>query len=396
MMNIIHIISSVGPRSFGLGPVALNLAREQNSLGMNSNIWCLDTDDDIRWASASSGLPVNRMRRFPLTGPSLFCLSLGMERAAGREVWNGSVIHQHAIWDGLSRVTSLLQGRKEIARVITPHGSLDKWALKKSWWKKYMALTFYEKKNLHNASCLHAVGENEISDCRDFGLSNPVAVIPNGISSDWLESRGDAEAFRRQFEIPADKRVLLFLSRITPKKGLPMLLDALHKIQKDFTDWQLIIAGADEFGHQATIENLILEKMLGKSVKLVGPLFGEIKRDAFSAADIFILPSHSEGAPIVILESLAAEVPVLATKASPWQNLETHGCGWWTDISAEAIADALVDAVNRSPAQLKLMGNRGKELVAAEYTWARSAQMTMELYEWLHGRRGRPEFVVVD
>jgi glycosyltransferase involved in cell wall biosynthesis len=238
------------------------------------------------------------------------------------------------------------------------------------------------------------VGANEVSDFRDYGLRSPVAVIPNGISQDWLDSRGSSEAFRRQFGIPAEKRILLFLSRVTPKKGLLMLLEAVRLIERDFADWQLVIAGPDEFNHRSEVESFIEQKGLAKQVRLVGPLFDQVKRDAFAAAEIFILPSFSEGAPVVILEALGCEVPVLTTKASPWPELETHGCGWWIDIGTGPLTEALTDALRRSPENLQKMGRQGRDLVFSGYSWTKSARMTIELYEWLLGQRERPEFVV--
>jgi glycosyltransferase involved in cell wall biosynthesis len=395
-MNIIHNIYSVGPGTFGLGPVALNLCREQNDLGMDSKIWCLDNENDLQWASLSSGLLASRIRRFPTTGPKKLSLSVEMERIAACEAKNISVIHQHALWTGLSRVTALLRERHGIPSIITPHGSLESWALKKSWWKKRIVLKLYERDNIFNASCLHAVGENELAHCRNFGLKNPIAVIPNGISSDWLESEGDGRAFKARCGIPTDKRVLLFLSRITPKKGLPMFLDALRENRKLFLDWHFVIAGSDEFGHQAEVQSIINQNKMERNISFAGSLHGQIKRDAFAAADLFVLPSYSEGAPIVILEALGASVPVLATKASPWQELEQYSCGWLASISAEAIAEALKDAMSCAPDELRRMGERGKELVAARYTWTKSARMTIELYEWLLNRRERPDFVLAD
>jgi glycosyltransferase involved in cell wall biosynthesis len=319
-----------------------------------------------------------------------------MEHAVTTEVTNISVLHLHALWTGLSRIPNQLRENYSIPTIITPHGSLQKWALKKSRWKKNIALALYERSNLRNATCFHAVGENEIADIRDFGLPNPIAVIPNGISTYWLNSAGNGATFRQQYNIAPDRRILLFLSRVTPIKGLPMLLDAIGRMSDAFTDWCLVIAGADEFGHQAELEAVIQQQSLNSSVIMAGPIWGQEKRDAFAAADLFVLPSHSEGAPMVILEALGAGVPVLATKASPWPQLELFGCGWWADISTNSIVEALRDALDRSSDQLSQMGQRGKALVAARYTWAKSAVMTIELYEWLLHRRERPNFVVVD
>jgi glycosyltransferase involved in cell wall biosynthesis len=293
-------------------------------------------------------------------------------------------------------VTARLRLRHGVPSVITPHGALKKWALRKSRWKKEIVLTLYERENLKNASAFHAVGPNEIADIRGFGLSNPVAVIPNGISADWLGSSGDAGSFRERCGIPADRRIVLFLSRITPIKGLPMFLEAINARRKNFTDWHFVIAGGDEFGHLEEVRRCIAEKRLDSFVSFAGLLSGQQKRDAFASADFFVLPSYGEAAPIAILEALGAGIPVLATKASPWQGLEDHDCGWWVDISAGALADALGVALGSTQDELRRMGQKGKELVAAKYAWRKSAEMTMQLYDWLLQRGEKPAFVVAD
>jgi glycosyltransferase involved in cell wall biosynthesis len=319
-----------------------------------------------------------------------------MERLAVREARNISLVHLHSLWTGLSRVSAGLRRTCGIPSVIAPHGCLERQAFRKSRWKKEIVLTFYERENLKNASAFHAVGPREIADIRAFGLFNPVAVIPNGISAGWLGSRGDAQSFRCRHGIPADRRIVLFLSRITPVKGLPIFLEAIHMKRKEFRDWCFVIAGAGELGHLEEVRACVAKKSLDPFVSFVGMLQGQSKRDAFAAADFFVLPSYGEAAPIVILEALGAGIPVLATKGSPWQELEEHGCGWWVDISASALADALADALGTGQDRLRRMGEKGRELVAAKYTWGRSAGMTVQLYDWLLGRGERPDFVVTD
>ncbi|HEX9658088.1 MAG TPA: glycosyltransferase [Bacteroidota bacterium] len=395
--KIIHITSKIGKNSTGLGALTLDLTQSQLALGLNAEIWCPGNKIDLRWASESSGIRPEKIRVFPEARIGLPGFSFRMERdAAFVDGPKKAIVHQHGVWSGVSRVTNILRRVHNSFTVIGVQGSLSHWALGKSQWKKRIALALYERHNLHSASCLHAVGENEISDYRDFGLSNPIAMIPNGVSSDWLNSDGDGGAFRTRFGIQPDKRVLLFLSRVTPKKGLLMLLEVMDKIRKQMQDWQLVIAGADEFGHQAELESLIVEKGLTELVIFVGPLFNKEKRDAYAAADCFILPSYSEGAPLVILEALASGVPVVTTKASPWQELETYRCGWWTGVSDVALAEALKEAVSCSRLDLEQMGRRGKELVCAKYTWEKSARMTKKLYEWLLGRADKPEFMIID
>jgi glycosyltransferase involved in cell wall biosynthesis len=394
---VLQLTPTIGPHSTGLGIVTLELTKALIQSGANAKLWCVDDDPSIQWACAWSGVPRDKISGFKKTGFGLPALSFEMERAASncqhRDV---RIAHQHGMWTGVSRVTNALRKACGAITIVAPHGSLDQWSLRKSRWKKRLALAWYEARNLRMASCLHALRESEVARFRDFGLRNPIAIIPNGISDDWLRSTGDGESFRRQFGISSEQRILLFLSRISPVKGLLMLLEAIQSIQREFEDWCLVVAGANEFNHQETVEHRVAQLGLGTSVKFVGPLFGSVKRNAFAAADLFILPSHSEGAPIVILEALGAGVPVIATQAAPWQELEVHQCGWWPEISASSISQSLEKAIRCNKEALQIMGRRGNALVSSKYSWRSSAQRCIELYDWLLGNAEKPAFVTLE
>lgn len=392
-MNIVHVIHTVGAASYGPGQVVLHLAREQGTLGGRARIWCLAGEEERQWAADEIGCSAE-IEGFPLSFPRALRISRAMERKAGREAAGISVVHLHALWTGLSRTSSFLSSRREVPSVVSPHGALESWALKKSWWKKRIALTLYERRNLQGASCLHACSDQEVAGFREFGLKNPVAVIRNGIDQSWLESAGDAGRFREKFAIPAGKRILLYLSRITPVKGLPLLIDALSGLGRHLGDWTLVMAGGDEFGHLREVQEMIGRHRLESRVVFTGLITGQLKRDAFAAAELFVLPTRREAAPMVVLEALGAGVPVVTTKGAPWADLAQHRCGWWTDVEADAIRAALDVAMGMEPEELGRMGARGKELVAGKYSWATSAGMTMELYEWLQEKRDRPEFVI--
>lgn len=394
-MKILHVVSGVGRRSFGLGTVVLNLAHSQLAQNHDVQIWCLDDPDEVAWAMQVGNLPSGCITGFPSCLPARLGYSLKMQWAvhttSGQDF---DVLHQHGIWTGLSLATTRWRSLYHKPTVIAAHGSLDPWALKRSRWRKRMAALAYERQNLRRASCLHALSENEASGFRDFGLTNPVAIIPNGIADEWITQTADAEMFRRQFGISKNIRLMLFLGRITPKKGLPLLIEAMARLRDQLGDWKLIIAGADEFGHQAEIQAIIASLDLTEHVQFVGPVFEDLKRSAFAAADLFVLTSHSEGAPMTILEALGAGVPVLTTRASPWQELSTYDCGWWVDTSVESIVDALQDALGLPQTALRAMGQRGKALVKQRYTWSQIAQQTLLLYDWLLGRGEQPGFVV--
>jgi glycosyltransferase involved in cell wall biosynthesis len=386
--------SYVGRRSFGVGSVALSLARGQQQLGCQSEIWSCDAKAEARDLEEQNHLLPDTIHTFPVVGPSRLAYSPALERAIAQHANEYDVIHQHGIWTAISRAAKYWRTRTNKPTVIAPHGSLDAWALRRSIWKKRLALLCYERGNLHQASCLHALSPREAEGFRAFGLKNPIAIIQNGISEEWLSQHGDARAFREQFRLPDKTRLMFFLGRITPIKGLPLLLQAMSALRSDLKNWKLIIAGVNEFNHQSELESLAVQLSLESYIYFVGPLYGQTKRDAFAAAELFVLPSYSEGAPLAILEALGAGVPVLATCASPWQEIVTQGCGWWTEISVLAIRQALQEAIRTPSEVLREMGQRGRALVAQKYTITLISKQLISLYNWLLGRAEKPPFVI--
>ena len=394
MPTAIHLSSSVSRRSFGVGTVAFSLAKAQLRHGWDTRIWSLDRMADVTAQPESNGFPLERIRTFEGVGPGRWGWSYRLQAAVSSfEDTAGCIIHQHGIWTGISAATRSWRVRRHGVSVIAPHGTLCPWALRRSRWKKALALAAYERSNLRNASCLHALSQPEAREFRNFGLSNPIAVVPNGISEEWLCSNGDAQRFRQAFALASGTRILLSLSRITPIKGLPLLIESIRANAKAFTGWVLLIAGVDEFDHQRELEALVDQYGLRGSLRFIGPLYGDTKRDAFSAADAFVLPSHSEAWPMGVLEALGAGVPVFTTTAIPFPELLEHRAGWMVEPSVDSIGGSLPDLLLRSPAELHEMGNRGRALVASRLTWDAVATELSAVYLWLLGRGPQPDCV---
>lgn len=392
-LRVVHLSFSVGQRSFGLGAVALNLAKIQLRQGWDTQVWCLDAAAEVVAQPECQGFPMDRVVTFPHWGPMFLGASWRLQRAAARDSGpNDTILHQHGIWTAVSAATRRWSKHRRPA-IVAPHGSLDPWAMRRSRWKKALALRAYEGENLRSASCLHALSMAEAEAIRRFGLRNPIAMVPNGISTSWLSSLGDPDAFRVRHSIPREKRILLFLSRITPKKGLPMFVECLRNAGNCLADWVFVIAGTDEFRHEEEVAALVNQYGLTKSVKFVGPLFGKEKRNAFAAADAFLLPSYSEGWPMVVLEALGAGVPVLTTTATPLPDLESVGAGWRVQPSTEPMMEALSNMLMTPRSVLQEMGARGRRLVVEHFTWDVAAARLCSVYSWLAGREPQPSFV---
>ena len=378
----------MGPDSGGLGTGALATARAQRDAGVDASIWCADTP-----AVASEAAQGVDVVTFPVVGPRRFAFSRPAERRGRTAV--ADIVHQHGLWTAQGRITGTFR-RRGIPSVVAPHGMLAAHALRRSPWKKRVALAWFEARNLELVSCLLATSDAEVHMFREFGLRAPVAVVPNAVSPSWLTARGDRPGFRHRYGIDDGTRVMLFLSRIHPIKGLPMLLAALARHRDRLRDWRLLIAGPDEAGHRAEVERLASQLGVRASISFLGPLFEGDKRDAFAGADVFVLPTHTENFGIVIAEALACSVPVITTQGAPWRELEEHRCGWWVASDSASIGAALIDAAARPLEELRAMGVRGHALVASRYVWPLVAERTIGLYRWLLGQTERPAFVVVD
>ena len=397
-LKILHLVASIGLQSGGSGQVAVGFMHEQHLLGHCAAIWTIDPRSITADLALKNRMNLSELNTFYAWWPSRVGYSPSMEQAATSE--KGAyydVLHQHSIWLAISRVTNRWRTAFSRPTVVAPHGTLEEYSIKISRWKKKLALIAYEMVNLRSAACLHATSSREAASFRRFGLMNPIAVIPNGVPEEWLWNKGDDARFRAKFSIPSNSRLLLFLSRLHPIKGLPLLFEAISQILPSLSEWFLIIAGfEDTSGYQQELKHLAVKLGIIEKIKIVGPLYGQNKQDAFAAADLFVLPTHSENFGIVIAEALAAGMPVLTTRGTPWEELQTYKCGWWVDNSVEAIRDALIDVTQRPSQELTEMGQRGKELVAAKYTWPEVTKRTIVLYNWLLGRCEQPNFVILD
>jgi glycosyltransferase involved in cell wall biosynthesis len=259
---------------------------------------------------------------------------------------------------------------------------LEPWALNHQGWKKKAAWHAYQRRILQSASLLHATSAMEAENLRALGLTPPIVTAPNGVPlpDEWKTSPSNGT-----------ERTALFLSRVHPKKGLPMLLDAWADVEPD--DWHLLIVGPDEKGHRAELEEQVDRKGLSDVVTFHSPVEDDDKWPLYRESDLFVLPTHSENFGVVVAEALASGIPAITTTGAPWAELEESDCGWWVKPETAAIKKALAEGTSASDDRRLEMGHQGRALVKEKYSWDGVARKLNAAYEWVLGQRRKPDCV---
>lgn len=303
---------------------------------------------------------------------------------------DADIYHYHGVWMPGCHFISSAARRKGKKYVINPRGDLEIYRINYNKWKKakkMLAWYLYGKKDTQNASCIIATSEQEAEAVRELGITAPIAIIPNG-----LDLSGFPEII---IHANKDKKVLLFLSRVNPIKGLELLIDAWKQLPKSFQDeWELHIAGnSDPADYIHTLENKVRLLNLESNVKFVGPITGEAKMKKYMDSDLFVLPTFNENFGNVIAEAMMCGCPAITTKNAPWSCLVEDQCGWWIDLSVENLKRTLVESMSLSTEQRHEMGLKGRQCIINRFSCENVAKHTYELYEWVLGKKEKPSFV---
>lgn len=294
------------------------------------------------------------------------------------------VIHDHGLWLPENQHAATASRKLRVPLVVHPRGMLEPWALQHRRFKKRLAMSLFQRRNLELADVIIATSVQEYQSVRAVGFTQPIAIIPNGVN---VEPSSDS---RTRIERKSPIRTALYLSRIHPKKGLLNLVAAWGRLRP--TNWRLQIAGPDEGGHLYDVLSAARLAGIDGSLEYAGELDGAAKAAAYRNADLFILPTYSENFGLVVAEALAHGIPVITTKGAPWADLVAYQCGWWIDTGIEPLAAAIRAAMAMDDDERIAMGQRGREYVR-RFSWSAIASRTMAVYSWMIGRGARPDCV---
>ena len=384
-MHVAHVTSSLSAQSGGPPRVVGALTKALTQRGVRCTIFAADK----RGREDPNLLPDGSIIRPEGVDTKLFAPSWlarwwtahshGIGEALAESMARFDLVHIHDLWHHPHYAAAREASRAKVPYVVSPHGTFQPWALNYKQLKKRLYGQLIQRKILENAAVLHAMTQAEAGYVRDFGLTRPITVIPSGIDSKEFDTLPPKEAFEEKYQGLVGKRVVLFMGRLHPVKGLDVLANAFSRVSLNRDDVRLVIAGPDENGYAREVSRYLQEAgVLDKSF-LTGMLRGDDRLAALARADVFAQPSYSEGFSVAVLEGLAAGRPVVISHGCCFPEVAEAGAGLIVDPDVQQLSSALGKLLDQ-PELGAQMGSRGRELVRERYTWDHIAGMFENLY----------------
>ncbi len=369
-MHVVHLLDSSSRLAGGIAEAVKGLTRALARQGVRITV-VAGTDaasahDRASWAPLA-------VENVPSTG-----LRNGLLGRALRERLDAlqpDLIHLHGLWGPAARALASRGGVTPY--VVSPHGMLDPWALARSSAKKRLSAALWEGRLLRHAAFVHALAVAEAGAVRAYGLARPLAIVPIGVYGP--DDFGMVRA--------SDRRTLLFMARIHPKKGLTELIYAWAMLPQAVRNrWHLQVAGWDEIGILENLRQQTAAAGLADEISFPGGLHGAAKDAALRNASAFILPSYSEGLPMAVLEGWAYGLPVFMTDACNLPEGFAAGAAFRITTDPAQMAQVLAQILADDRA-LATAGAAGRELAQTRFAWDAIAARMMAHYQGaLEGR----------
>jgi glycosyltransferase involved in cell wall biosynthesis len=371
-VKILHVIGSVDPKLGGTTDHVFSTSRLWCQHGHECHVLCLDSPNApcveqsplVTFALGSQGRWSVFMRKvIPWLRYGYTDNLAGWLREHARDY---DAIILNGLWNYTSFGSWLALRDLDVPYFVCPHGMLDPWLRKADPTKHVLRMTFWylvEWRVIRDARAILFACEEEMKLGNRFFLGHgcPGYVVGYGAQDVVGDPNEQRAAFLARYPEVRGRKVILFLSRIHPKKGLDLLIQAFARQAGNFSDFDLLIAGPDQVGLKPRLMKMAADLGISNRIHWADMLTGDEKWGAFRSAQFLILPSHQENFGIVVVEAMALSVPVLITrKVNIWREVQSSGAGYVVADDVEGIAEGLRYMCQHSPAKLEVMGEKAR------------------------------------
>jgi glycosyltransferase involved in cell wall biosynthesis len=384
-MRVLHVIPTIALEHGGPSHAVRLMAEAVCSLGAEVHVAATSygtpegNEDPARvWDYEENGVAFHL---FPQVAGSRWNLSWGLTRWLFTNATRFDILHVHAPFAYPTWPACVAARHAGVPYVYRPLGTLDPWSLRQKAWKKWPYYWLIERRNLFRAHRVHVTSAAEREAVETLGAEHErVTLIPIGIP-----------AAPPRIDPPRDGVLrLLFIGRLHPKKGIPLVLQAMATLRANGEDVVLEVAGSGDPAYAASLRAEIEKLALGEAVRFVGFATGAQKERLFAESDVFVLPAYDENFGISVAEAMARGVPVVISEAVGLaDHVRTAGAGRICRTGDPAnLADAIRSLA--SPEARRIAGARGVSLVAAEFSTHVMGQRLMTEYRSAEGVRPFP------
>lgn len=384
IMKVLHVIPSVATADGGPARAVVQMVKALRENGIDAEI---ATTDDAGHGNHME-VPTARFVQHLDCPVIFFPRQIGYYKASfplghwlRRQVRDYDLVHIHALFSYASWAASRACRLSGVPYLVRPLGLLNRYGMEhRRPWLKRLSFHLIERPLLNHCSAIHYTSQQEADEASRLRLQSPFAVIPLGIDLQPFENMPDAREFIQLWPEAQEKRVLLFLSRIDAKKGLDLLLPAFASVHKIHPDALLVIAGSGDPALEAKLKDMAIELGIQNEILWTGFLDGREKLAALSAAEIFTLPSRSENFGIALLEAMAAGKACVTTVGVALAHDATPGSLNVVPLEVPALANALIDLLNRSDETTRL-GEAARKCARGTFSSEATVQLLLNLYK---------------
>ena len=372
-MKILQVSNFLTPVHGGSAEVPFQISKELAKRGHDVTIYT--SDSRLEKPLIISGVDVQAFNTvFSLAG---FNITPAMIKKAGKDIKKFDIIHLHNFRTYQNIIAHRYTKESGVPYLLQAHGSLATY-FQKGLLKKTFDIA-WGRKILQDANTVFAVTEFEAEQYRNAGIKQEkIKIVPHGVDLAEFSLDTNKGDFRKRFQIIDSQKIVLYLGRIHKMKGLDILVKAFTGLYQKRQDVKLVIAGPDD-GYLSSLKKMVAELKIGDGVVFTGPLYGQEKLQAYTDADVCVLPSSYEIFGITILEAWACGKPVIVTDRCGLANAVKEGAGLVVPYDREELAKALLNIIDNESLRTGF-GRQGRKLVEEKYNWSKITVQLENIY----------------